>query len=299
MNSLLVVVGLLAASAVAQDKDLPELPLDFSLAIEANFEDRQRTLHFNQYHMPSLGFDRVEYIVRDTLYVRIVDFNTKSVTNLVYEQPVPNINRKPEDVPQVLNCTVSNFTGAAFDGGDQSDTLTNFTSMFFFGGDFDETYLGEKLVRGIVADHWVHRFIDTAPFQRPGMAVKANYTQDFYFSQSDWSVDGRKRAAVPLMSVVAGTYNDTEFSNTYVFSDFRVGVPPLWQQVTLFGGCDIQQRIVNANQTRYFIVVDNETGIAIGMLILGIIFGVCFTSIACVCIARRRQRRLAAAHPQH
>jgi hypothetical protein len=36
MNSLLVVVGLLAASAVAQDKDLPELPLDFSLAIGKN-----------------------------------------------------------------------------------------------------------------------------------------------------------------------------------------------------------------------------------------------------------------------
>jgi hypothetical protein len=33
MNSLLVVVGLLAASAVAQDKDLPELPVDFSLSI--------------------------------------------------------------------------------------------------------------------------------------------------------------------------------------------------------------------------------------------------------------------------
>jgi hypothetical protein len=219
------------------------------------------------------------------------------VHSLVYEQPAINVNKKPEDQPDALNCTTANFTTAGVD--DVEGAFANFTSMFFFGGDFDETYQGEKTVRGITCDHWTHRFIDTFPLQKKGDKTKANYTQDFYFSQSDWQVDGQKRPAVPIMSIVAGSFNDTDFSNTYVFSDFRVGLPPVWQRVGLFGDCKIQERIVNANATQYFIVVSNETGIAIGMLILGIIFGVCFTSIACVCIARRRQRRLASAHPQH
>lgn len=243
-----------------------------------------RSVHLTQFHSASLGLSRFEYFENDTFFVQIFDFAQNKRYEMTFNTAPTNVNVDEPVSP--LNCTTTDLNATS-----RFEQQRNFSSIFFFGDGLEEEYLGVKTVRGIRCNHWVHRFVNpTIP--EFGGQVDGNFTQDFFFAESDWVVDGKKRPTVPVMSVVAGTFNGTEFNHTYSFSEFRVGLPPVWQRVALYGNCEIQTRIAHANDTQFFTFIRDDTGIAIGMLILGIIFGVCFASIACICIARRRQRRM-------
>jgi hypothetical protein len=244
-----------------------------------------KSVHLTQYHSASLGLSRFEYFANETFFVQIFDFGKGMRYEMSYNTVPTNVN--VDGTPSPINCTSTPLNATS-----RFEQQRNFSSIFFFGDGLEEEYLGVKTVRGIRCNHWVHRFVDPN-IPEFGGKVNANFTQDFYFAENDWNVDGLKRTTVPVMSIVAGTFNNTEFNHTYSFSEFRIGLPPVWQRVSLYGDCEIQQRIAHANDTQFFTFIRDDTGIAIGMLILGIIFGVCFTSIACICIARRRQRRMA------
>ena len=117
--------------------------------------------------------------------------------------------------------------------------------------------------------------------------VQVNFTQDFYFSAREWTVDGFPRPQVPLRSIVKGTFNNTEFNNHYEFGSFRVGSPPRHARAALFGDCDVQ-RMINGDDEGNRPGSSVNAGAVVGLLIVGLLVGIIIGVVVMIFVKRRQ-----------
>eukprot|EP01108_Squamamoeba_japonica_P007744 TRINITY_DN665_c0_g1_i2.p2 TRINITY_DN665_c0_g1~~TRINITY_DN665_c0_g1_i2.p2 ORF type:complete len:195 (+),score=84.33 TRINITY_DN665_c0_g1_i2:424-1008(+) len=182
-----------------------------------------------------------------------------------------------------LNCTTVPLNATSRFGHQR-----NFSEIFQFGGALEETYRGPTVVRGIKANHWTHLFVSPHP-DFPNLEF--NFTQDFYFSDTEWTVDGFPRRAVPLRSIVEGTFNGSTFSNHYEFGSFRVGNPPNFEQGALFGDCTVQMHLAGFNNddpAHRHGHGSNGVGLAVLLLFVGLAAGAVIGGVAVVMYKRRQ-----------
>jgi len=255
-----------------QNGTLPRLPSGFTVDIEANLLDSNKTLNIREYYNKDLGFQRIEINTVDSYTYTITNYNSKEVYTI-------------SDTPS--SCTVAPL------GTDTFSTARSVEDILLFGDNYVDSYTGVFIVRGVPCDSWISylNFSTNGTTLSNGTAVNGvvvhNLVLQYYFTVPSWAF----RANVtrkPMRTVLNGTRTFSDGSiqtilHNYEFVNF-VPKPPTLDAFALPDVCvNYSQRLINALSS------STGGGLAAGMFFLGLFIGagVCGLSIWVYC--RRRQ----------
>eukprot|EP01114_Cavostelium_apophysatum_P005377 TRINITY_DN1629_c0_g1_i1.p1 TRINITY_DN1629_c0_g1~~TRINITY_DN1629_c0_g1_i1.p1 ORF type:complete len:833 (-),score=171.02 TRINITY_DN1629_c0_g1_i1:58-2556(-) len=204
-----------ALSILAYAQDLPTLPQSFTVSIEINHIDANRTTRVDEYFDYENQRIRADYYSGERHEVTVWDLKERLVHSL------HNFN----------NCTVRNLTEAEEHSFLNGTHLVGASTILHFGSQYEETYQGERRARGILCEHWLSEEI-------PDEYNNGSYTIDYFFSDpawliaeagNFWSETAQMNYRVPIQAVINGTSmedgNLTSYTTVIEFLFFDEGTP--------------------------------------------------------------------------
>jgi hypothetical protein len=270
MASILLTLLAFSALALAQ---LPRLPNTFSVDIEANLLDQNKTLNVREYIDFNLGLTRYEQNSLDSYTYIITNLNTKEVYTIVND----------------LTCTQTPYVP------DTVLTARSTEDLLFFGDKYNPTYVGKAIVREIPCDSWISyiSFVANGTTLANGTIVGAgwfhNFSIQYFFSDPVWGFRAANATQKPMRATLIGSRTSPDGSMVYYFNhnyEFVNFIPkaPLESIFNLPPAC-----VGYPAQVYKLISTPAGGGLAAGMFFLGLFIGsgICGLSIWVYC--RRRQ----------
>lgn len=194
---------------------LPTLPNQFSVEIEANIVHRKLTRHVTEYYDYINNRGRIESYSGNDSNVTFVNYDTMEVSHIMTTTGGKSCFAAP------LSSNSSRFArflfGAQLTANGTAAHITTASQFLRFGEQFNETYIGVEIVRGIPCHRWQSCNISEGS--------PTNYTVDYYFTMANWSGEP---SMIPVQVVVNGTRPDNSTAtihqvyNVYSFINFRV-----------------------------------------------------------------------------
>ena len=199
-------------TASSVDLPLPDLSAQFSVVIEANIGQQNRTIYVKEYFDEVGNRGRFETTVNGMQVVGIFDYDDGEIFLL----PDPTTGDA---------CTVKQFTDPSTRRLSRTPALFGFqvlnetvhigTVRGFFLGQREPngtTYMGVEDVRGIPCNRW----------QTCTVMVNNSYTLDYYIATDDWEF-ARGDGPTPIQITLTARRGDEERNHIYSFMSFNTG----------------------------------------------------------------------------
>ncbi|XP_061182284.1 uncharacterized protein LOC133190610 [Saccostrea echinata] len=186
--------------------ELPQIPSLFQTRIELNIVDKNTTV------------DIVEYFDYEGNRVRIDTLKNAVQGSIIYSFDTDEIFYVTNGFCSVGNISTSmaiSLFGEMREDGRLHVLDSNYALKF--GSKYNETYLGQESIRGIIVNHW------RSIFHWSG--AKVNYTIDYYFSaESIWNTSS-SFVSVPVRAEVQGPGRTSPIHHVYDFYSFNPSLP--------------------------------------------------------------------------
>jgi hypothetical protein len=169
---------------------LPALPTQFEAVVEANIVNKNYTIHMHEW------FDKKNNRARTDMY----SYTRHQSSTNIYDFGKNHYFHLDSQAGCQWGDT-AHITGRSFgveQSGGSGPHLSTSERYFRFGAGMNETYVGRKTVRNIMADHWI------ATMSRGGNR-SSTMTLDYYFSVPEWKLPDTGSTRVPLRLKLTGT----------------------------------------------------------------------------------------------
>eukprot|EP00043_Microstomoeca_roanoka_P030171 m.25057 g.25057 ORF g.25057 m.25057 type:complete len:347 (-) comp9793_c0_seq1:571-1611(-) len=277
---------LLSAVLAASDPSLPGLPTSFRTQIEATIVNKNYTLSF--YEWVDEPNQRGRF---DTYYPRShAAFHETGFTSTIYNYATDSYIHRND-----TGCFKGNLEDLGdrlpFGGSTGSGAHIGTTQEIFrFGSQFDERYMGQEHVRGMLCDHWQ----STASFGS-NLIVAVNW----YFTAKNWDTAATGSSRVPVRVHLTGTLTGQgghNFEHFYDYVAFHVGNASLnpshgdaeaVYQIPCGVLCRGDSRILSPSSncpstslsSSTSLSIGATTAVALGTLLIGLVIGLGATKI--------------------
>ncbi|KAJ8035176.1 hypothetical protein HOLleu_22317 [Holothuria leucospilota] len=188
---------------------LPEFPQQYWVYIEANLNQNETIYVEENYDGPGNRGSAYIHTHDHMLWITYDLLNSQRITTIFQDGMEPVCN--------VTNFTDDSFTIFQFHLANGTYQIGSTADLFRFGKQYNETYIGEDVVRGIPVNHWM-----TSLSHEDGSSVDLHYyfsVEAFHAVDDGWQVP--IRATLNGTSRLSGRY----ISHVYEFFDMHVGLP--------------------------------------------------------------------------
>ncbi|XP_071507598.1 uncharacterized protein [Diadema antillarum] len=163
---------------------LPKLPSQYTLRIEGNIVTKNYSLEMQEYYDEPGNRGAADTLSRGFESHTSYDYKTgQSITTFGHRCAVANMSTTP-------------FNMYGFKLEDGSPHIGGVNDVFVFGGKYNETYIGQEYVRGILTNHWQNcMYIESA---------NQTYLLDYYFTLPGQHTAGGGEQ-IPVRATINGT----------------------------------------------------------------------------------------------
>ncbi|XP_041459070.1 uncharacterized protein LOC121410823 [Lytechinus variegatus] len=188
--SILIVAGepdpnvCIPAPPTGEGPPLPKLPTQYRLRIEANIKNKDYSLEMQEYYDQPGNRGASDTLSRGFQSHTSYNYNTgQSITTIGDRCFVANMSTTP-------------FNLYGFELVDGSPHIGGVNDIFTFGGKYNETYIGQEYVRGILTNRWQNcMYIES---------TNQTYLLDYFFSIPSHKTAGGG-GEIPVRAVMNGT----------------------------------------------------------------------------------------------
>ncbi|CAH1789230.1 unnamed protein product [Owenia fusiformis] len=205
------------------NKSIPIIGTKFEVTVEANFRkkggDEQMIAH--EYYDYANNKAAVHIIRGGKKLIYIYNFQQKELYKIKEEKTceTSDLTREEQMGFNVFNFTVTGNTSY----------VKSVSDLFNFGDAYNETYMGETVVRGIPVDHWASCVT--------WIKGDAHFKLDYYFTKEGYHGPHAFKGQIPVRATIEGdslTEGETtrhNFTHVYEFVNFKAGPIDRYEEV--------------------------------------------------------------------
>ncbi|XP_071098697.1 uncharacterized protein [Haliotis cracherodii] len=193
--------------------NMPELPQQYEMRVEANIIQSQETIEvLESYDFP--GKEVALTMIRNGQITKSIhNFKTQERYDILANETcnTTSINSDSD------NYNIFGFTAQGTDGKIQ---MASVSDVFKFAKKYNVSYVGETMIRGIPVNQWTSCQVSAE--------LHASFKLDYYFSRPGYK-SATSSENIPIRFVISGQANNVEtsgihnFSHVYEFSVFKPG----------------------------------------------------------------------------
>ncbi|XP_067653093.1 uncharacterized protein [Haliotis asinina] len=200
-------------SPSATGPDLPQLPTQYEMRVEANIVQTQQTIEV----LESYDWESKQVAVTITRNGQV----TKSIHNFNTQERYDILENETCITTNIYSVSVNfNVFGFTVHGIDGKIHMASVSDVFKFSKKYNVSYVGETMIRGIPVNHWTSCQVSPE--------LHSTFKLDYYFSRPGYkSASGNE--TIPIRFTINGQADNVatsgihNFSHVYEFSDFKPG----------------------------------------------------------------------------